>query len=109
LDRGNEADRLKAANEILEASSGPDAYNDISVILLDRLGNADAALGLIDGVASTSTSRARSGLAFISDGTRARPGFEKLARRLGLVSYWRETRPPDFCEQEDAPALCDGL
>ena len=106
---GSQADRAKAASEIVEASSGPNTYNDISVILLERLGNPDAALDLIESVASRSTSRARGGLAFVSNQTRSRPEFESLARELGLISYWQKTQAPDFCDDADAPALCSKL
>ena len=106
---GSQTDRAKAAQKIVEASAGPDTYNDISVILLERLGAPDAGLALIKSVASTSTSRARAGLAFVSNRTRALPGYEPLARKLGLVSYWQETKPPDFCDEANAPALCAKL
>ncbi len=106
---GSQTDRAKAAQKIVEASAGPDTYNDISAILLERLGAPDAGLALIKSVASTSTSRARAGLAFVSNRTRALPGYEPLARKLGLVSYWQETKPPDFCDEANAPALCAKL
>ncbi|GAA4050422.1 winged helix-turn-helix domain-containing protein [Parerythrobacter jejuensis] len=109
LNGGNQTDRAKAAREIIEASPGPNTYNDISVILLDRLGAPDQALGMIESVASRSTNRARAGLAFVSNQTRARPGFESLARELGLVSYWQETEAPDFCDDANAPAVCAEL
>lgn len=109
LEGGNQADRSQAAKTIIEETSGPGTYNDISVILLDRLGAPDAALGLIKSVAPTSTNRARGGLAFVSNDIRARPGYEPLARQLGLVSYWRETKAPDFCDDANAPALCAKL
>ena len=106
---GSQTDRAKAAQKIVEASAGPDTYNDISAILLERLGAPDAGLALIKSVASTSTSRARAVLAFVSNRTRALPGYEPLARKLGLVSYWQETKPPDFCDEANAPALCAKL
>lgn len=106
---GSETDRAKAAQKIGEASARLDTYNDISAILLERLGAPDAALALIKSVASTSPSRARGGLAFVSNRTRALSGFEPLARELGLISYWQATKPPDFCDDANAPALCANL
>ena len=109
LNGGNETDRGEAAKAIAEASSGPQSYNDISVILLDRLGAPEAALGLIENVSSSSKGSARGGLAFVSNTVRALPGFAPLANQLGLVSYWQQTEAPDFCTQANAPAVCAKL
>lgn len=41
---------------------------------------------------------------------RALPAFAKLAGRLGLVDYWRQSgHLPDFCTAGDAPTLCAAL
>ena len=106
LNGGSEPDRANAARAIVEASSGTQSYNDISVILLDRLGAPEAALALIEGVSSSSNGRARGGLAFVSNAVRALPGFAPLAHQLGLLSYWKQTEAPDFCHEANAPGVC---
>lgn len=39
---------------------------------------------------------------------RADPRFIDIARRTGLLAYWKSGRPPDFCSSEQAP-VCDLL
>lgn len=42
--------------------------------------------------------------------TRKTPEFAALAKRIGLVGYWRESRKlPEFCSAEDAPPVCASL
>lgn len=39
---------------------------------------------------------------------RADPRFIRVARRTGLLAYWKAKRPPDFCKTERAP-VCELL
>jgi len=39
---------------------------------------------------------------------RSDPRFVEIARRTGLLAYWRSGHPPDFCSFERAP-VCAGL
>lgn len=42
-------------------------------------------------------------------GVRQTAGFWAMAERRGLLGYWREKGPPDFCRQATAPAPCAAL
>ncbi len=44
------------------------------------------------------------------DGARRLPEFTSLAKRRGLVRYWRESGVrPDFCKVAGAPDVCNML
>ena len=78
---------------------------DRRVMLLARQGDTDGAYAEIDDALATNGSTA---LLFdpAMKGFRADPRFIPLARRLGLVDYWRQGHWPDFCTEPGLPYDC---
>ena len=78
---------------------------DRRVLLLARQGDIDGAYAEVD---RALTAGGYTGLLFdpTMKSFRADPRFMPLARRLGLVDYWRQGHWPDFCTEPGLPYDC---
>jgi DNA-binding winged helix-turn-helix (wHTH) protein/tetratricopeptide (TPR) repeat protein len=84
--------------------------NDWKARMLARAGNIEAALRTLD---APDTGELRTTIALFypeMSAVRADPRFIDVARRHGLLEYWRETeRAPDFCTQEARAPVCQAI
>lgn len=100
------AERAKAA-ALLEALP-PAMQSQITVGVLGALGANAQALRVVEAAAGARRYSARAWL-FIPSmaGARADPAFPGVAKRLGLIDYWRAAGiKPDFCSAAGAPPVC---
>jgi tetratricopeptide (TPR) repeat protein len=78
------------------------------ILLLANLGANAAALKMVEDAVAANDSGDRSQLSTPQfAAARASPAFLGVARRVGLIKYWRASRTrPDFCAAPHAPAVC---
>lgn len=107
---GTAATKAVAAKAVVDAARSADS-GSIPVIALGALGANAEALSVADAHIARDGPRSLAALFHPTLGAaRHLPQFAMLARRHGLVGYWRAARhPPDFCKERGAPALCSEL
>jgi tetratricopeptide (TPR) repeat protein len=78
--------------------------------LLDHLGATEDALEIAE--RETETGRFELSVVMFDPlfpAARMTPRFEDIVDRLGYVEYWRQNGPPDFCQDQPRPPICDRL
>lgn len=105
---------------------GPGFRTDLCMLALGQIGDEDDALTLAFRIYPNRIGRTpaeedqlwlESGRYFDSDilvgpaaaPLRRDPHYLELARRLGVLAYWRSGRLPDFCRSSQPEPICKGL
>jgi DNA-binding winged helix-turn-helix (wHTH) protein/tetratricopeptide (TPR) repeat protein len=102
----------EAALDRMEALLSDPATRAVNTATIVALGGRDeAALRLVESAIGADRSAWSLGPLYSPAFARARQtsAFAALAERLGLMRYWRQGHPPDFCAAGDAPAFCAAL
>lgn len=110
LKGGGAAARTAAARALVEAAKSGEG-GSLPIVALGALGANPEALALAAAQIRRDGPRGLPVL-FQPPLARARhlPQFADLARRHGLVSYWKSSgKRPDLCKEKGAPALCGKL
>jgi len=111
IQSGSAASKANAVKALEQLSLKDTSNGDILITALAALGANDSALA----VAARQIERDGPGaLPVLFEPTlataRRSPRFAQIVERFGLTDYWRRSRrPPDFCKEADAPALCATL
>ena len=111
LQSGNAASEANAVKALEQLAMNNTADGELLITALAALGAKDSALA----VAARHVERDGLGaLAVLFEPAlavaRHSPQFAQIAERFGLTDYWRQSRrPPDFCKEASAPALCATL
>lgn len=111
LKSGDTGARARAAAAIRDVGGENFDNARLPILALALLGEEQEALALAARVLPGDKSRA---MGVLYDpplaGARRRPEFARLAQRLGLVEYWRNSkRKPDFCKEREPAPVCAAI
>jgi cytochrome c-type biogenesis protein CcmH/NrfG len=107
--QGSDEDRAAFSEHLLEAyEDGAPAFMIVS--LMQVSGNMDAILDVAD---SETNAQRFVNFVVLFDPViaeiRRSPRFTGIVDRVGLLTYWQETGPPDFCAEEPEAHVCQQL
>ena len=104
------SDRLTAetSRQIREAADQERISRENEILMLAALGETEQAMDAANSVLDHKRFESWVLFAPVTRNLRGDPGFVRLATRMGLVDYWRETgKRPDFCTKPATRRECD--